>query len=77
MRRMILELPGRTLQILAEAYELSPDEVEQDFAVLQAHASSGIDLLESLRRRHAWSASTCVYYLAALRRALRGMPVWM
>ena len=46
MRRMVLELPARTLQILAEAYELSPDEVEQDFAVLQAHASSSLDLLE-------------------------------
>jgi hypothetical protein len=77
MRRMVLELPARTVQILAEAYELSPDEVEQDVAVLQAHASSSIDLLERLRRRHTWDTSTCVYYLVALRRALRGMPAWM
>ena len=77
MRHMVLELPARTLQILAEAYELSPDEVEQDVAVLQAHSSSSVDLLEWLRRRHGWHASTCVYYLAALRRALNGMPAWM
>ena len=76
MRRMILELPARTIQILAEAYELSPDEVEQDVAVLQAHSWSSIDLLEWLRRTHGWHASTCVYYLAALRRGLAGMPAW-
>ena len=74
---MVLELPARTVQILAEAYELSPDDVQQDVAVLQAHAWSSIDLLEWLRRRHGWHVSTCVYYLAALRRALSGMPVWM
>ena len=70
MRRMVLELPARTLQILAEAYELSPDQVEQDVAMLHAHPWSGIAFLEWLRRTHGWDASTCVYYLAALRRAL-------
>ena len=65
-RSMILELPARTLRILAEAYELSPD---------QPH--SGIALLEWLRRTYRWDASTCLYYLAALRRALSGMPPWM
>jgi hypothetical protein len=74
---MVLELPSRTVQILAEAYELSPDEVEHDLAILQARSSFGIDLLEWLRRRHGWHASSCVYYLAALRRALSGMPAWM
>ena len=74
MRRMVLELPARTLRILAEAYELSPAEVEQDVAVVQAHAGSSIDLLEWLRRTHDWHTSTCVYYLAALRPALTGMP---
>ena len=77
MHRIVLELPARTVQIVAEAYELSPDEVEQDVAVLQAHASSSINLLEWLWRTHAWHTSTCVYYLAALRRALKGMPAWM
>jgi hypothetical protein len=71
-----LELPARTVQILAEAYELSPDDVQQDVAVLRTHTWSSIDLLEWLRRRHGWHVSTCVYYLAALRRALSGMPVW-
>ena len=77
MRRMVLELPARTLQILAEAYELSPNEVEQDVAVLQAHSWSSIDLLEWLRCTHGWHTSTCVYYLVALRRALRGQSPWM
>lgn len=77
MRSMILELPARTLQILAEAYELSRDEVEQDVAVLLDHPHSGIALLEWLRRTYRWDASTCLYYLAALRRALSGMPPWM
>jgi hypothetical protein len=66
------QLPARTVQILAEAYELSPGEVEHDVAVLQARPWSGLDLLVWLRVRHAWHASTCVYYLAALRRVLRG-----
>jgi hypothetical protein len=74
---MVLDLPAHTVQILAEAYELSPDEVEHDVAVLQAHSWSGVDLLAWLRCRHGWHASTCVYYLAALRRALNGMPPWL
>ena len=74
--RVALELPARIRQILAEAYELRPDEVEPDSAVLQAHSSAGVDVLEWLRRRHGWHASTCVYYLAALRRALREAPSW-
>ena len=66
------QLPTRTIQILAEAYELSSDEVQYDVSVLQASSRSGLDLLVWLRARHDWSASTCVYYLAALRRVLRG-----
>ena len=75
--RTSAQLPARTVEILAAAYELSLHEVEQDLTVLQAHAWSSIDLLEWLRRTHGWHASSCVYYLAALRRALSGMPVWM
>ena len=74
---MAARLPARTVQILAEAYELSPDEVEHDVAVLQAQAWSGLGLLVWLRDRHHWDASTCVYYLAALLRALQGMPPGM
>jgi hypothetical protein len=40
MRRIILELPARTLQILAEAYELSPDEVGLDVVVLRGVISA-------------------------------------
>ena len=66
------QLPPRTVLILAEAYELDTAEVEQDVAVVQASPWSGLGLLVWLRDRHRWHASTCVYYLAALRRALRG-----
>ena len=72
VRCMALELPARTVQILAEAYELNPDEIEHDVTVLHACPRSGVKLLVWLRDRHQWHASTCVYYLAALRRALRG-----
>jgi len=67
-------LGPRAIEILAEAYELRPDEVIHDVAALLESASSGLDQLVWLRRRHGWHASTCVYYLAALRRSVMGMP---
>ena len=70
--RTSAQLPARTVEILAAAYELSPAEVIHDVAVLQAYPWSGLDLLVWLRNSHQWPASTCVYYLAALRRTLRG-----
>jgi hypothetical protein len=76
-RCVVLDLSARTVGILAEAYELCTDEVEEDVAVLQRHPRSGVELLEWVRRRHRWHASTGVYYLAALRRALSGMRPWV
>ena len=66
------EALASSVLILAEAYELTPAEVEYDVAVLQAYPWSGLELLVWLQDRHHWHASTCVYYLAALRRTLRG-----
>jgi hypothetical protein len=69
-----LPFEPRHIEILAEAYELGIDNVEFDLALLQLYPWSGLDHLAWLRRRYHWDVSVCVYYLAALRRILMGMP---
>jgi hypothetical protein len=75
--RTPFQLAAQTVQILAEAYELSPEEVEHDASMLHTSSWSGLELLAWVRDRHDWHASTCIYYLAALRRALRGQSPFM
>jgi hypothetical protein len=65
------------VQILAAAYELSPDQIEHDLAVVQSAPWSHLDFLQWLRDRHKWDVSTGLFYLAALARALDGEPPWV
>src|SRR5215210_9553425 len=67
-RSTLTPLHPRTVQILAEAYELTPHDVALDNEIIQALPWSGLDLLVWLRRRHNWDASLAVYYLAAIKR---------
>jgi hypothetical protein len=72
--RTSVQLLARTVLILAEAYELDPADVEHDVALLQAWPAWALCTLVWLKERHRWHASTCVYYLARLHRAVHGQP---
>jgi hypothetical protein len=64
-------LDPHTVQILAEAYELTTLDVVLDSEIIQALPWSGLDLLVWLCRRHDWHASLAVNYLAAIKREIR------
>jgi hypothetical protein len=63
----------RTVHILAAAYELEPLDVEHDLATMRLWAGSRVDFVTWLLGRYPWDGSTCLYYLAALQRAARGL----
>ncbi len=69
MKPLVTLGPHLTL-ILADAYEIKPRDVLQDSEALQLWCWTGLELLAYMREKYGWHASTAVYYVAALRRAL-------
>jgi hypothetical protein len=57
---------------LAQAFELTAQEVLTDAQQIVGWNEPGDDLLVSLERRHAWSAERALRYLVSVRSALAG-----
>jgi hypothetical protein len=58
--------------LLASAYELSEDQVDQDVTRMRQWLGSDQDLTAALEKRHGWTVASenGPYYLAAMRQAL-------
>jgi hypothetical protein len=73
----VLLSPGR-LERLASAFELSPDEVASDMALILAWHGSPMALRARLDERHAWSSNEADYFVHWSRletwRSVRAMP---
>lgn len=59
---------------IAEAFELTPDDVQRDRSLVAGWTGGEAELLAWLRERHAWDASIPPYYVAWLRNLSRQAP---
>jgi hypothetical protein len=57
---------------LAQAFELTAQEVQTDAQQIVTWQEPGDDLLVLLQRRHAWGAERALRYLVSVRSALAG-----
>lgn len=63
----------RRHEVLAAAYELEPDVVTQDTALVSGWSEGADDLLSLLQVRHHWTAGYAADYLISVRRTLLGL----
>jgi hypothetical protein len=70
---MVAQLTPSLRAILASAYELTEQQVEQDAQDVQHWDGTDSDLLSAIEACHQWTLASenGPYYLAAVRQALR------
>jgi hypothetical protein len=62
-------LAARERQILAAAFEVSEEQVEEDLRQMMTWSESPDALTAWFQQRHGWDPSVPPYYVASLRRA--------
>jgi hypothetical protein len=63
----------RRQEVLAAAYELEPDVVAEDTALVSGWTEGADDLLRLLQVRRGWTAGYAADYLTGVRRTLLGL----